>query len=119
MPCPECHQFSARIHGSYERTVADLPCAGRNVLLMLTVRKFACRTPTCLRKIFTERLPGLVESYGRMTPRLIVLVQSLGTVAGGQMGTRQGERTGIATTPPTLFRHLMQLPSPVAKALSR
>src|SRR6266496_956107 len=45
MLCPECHQLSARVHGSYQRTVADLPCAGRNVLLMLTVRKFVCSTP--------------------------------------------------------------------------
>ena len=87
MECPECHQPSARIHGSYQRTVADLPCAGRNVILVLTVRKFVCGTPTCPRKIFTERLPGLVESYARMTSRLIALVQALGLVAGGQMGT--------------------------------
>src|SRR6266699_3908767 len=117
MPCPECHQLSARIHGSYQRTVADLPCAGRNVLLMLTVRKFVCSTSTCPHNIFTERLPGLVESYGRMTTRLIALVQSLGLVAGGQMGTRQAERTGIATTPSTLLRHLMQLPAPVTRAV--
>jgi transposase len=117
MRCPECHQPSTRIHGNYERTVADLPCAGRNVLLLLTVRKFICRTPTCSHKIFTERLPGLVCSYGRMTPRLIALVQSLGLVAGGQMGTRQAERTGITTTPSTLLRHLMQLPTPVTRAV--
>src|SRR5258707_1136566 len=117
MPCPECHQPSTRIHGNYQRTVADLPCAGRNVLLMLTVRKFVCSTPTCPYKIFTERLPGLVESYGRMTPRLIALVQSLGVGAGGQLGTRQADRTGIATTPSTLLRHLMQLPAPVTRAV--
>src|SRR5712671_6406419 len=117
MPCPECHQLSARIHGSYQRTVADLPCAGRNVILVLTVRKFVCSTSTCPHKIFTERLPGLVESYGRMTSRLIALVQSLGLVAGGQMGTRQAERTGIATTPSTLLRHLMQLPAPLTRAV--
>ncbi len=86
MECPECHQPSARIHGSYQRTVADLPCAGRNVILALTVRKFVCGTPTCPRKIFTERLPGLVESYAWMTSRLIALIQALGLVAGGQMG---------------------------------
>src|SRR5712692_3046066 len=84
---------------------------------MLTVRKFVCSTPTCSHKIFTERLVGLVESYGRMTPRLIALVQSLGVVAGGQMGTRQADRTGIATTPSTLLRHLMQLPAPVTRAV--
>jgi transposase len=117
MPCPECQQLSTRIHGNYERAVADLPCAGRNVLLLLTVRKFVCSTATCSHKIFTERLPGLVCSYGRMTPRLIALVQSLGLVAGGQMGTRQAERTGIATSPSTLLRHLMQLPVPATRAV--
>jgi transposase len=117
MECPECHQPSARIHGSYQRTVADLPCAGRNVILVLTVRKFVCGTPTCPRKIFTERLTGLVESYARMTSRLIALIQALGLVAGGQMGTRQADRTGIATTPSTLLRHLMQLPAPAIRAV--
>jgi transposase len=117
MECPECHQLSARMHGSYQRTVADLPCAGRNVMLALTVRKFVCGTPTCPRKIFTERLPGLVESYARMTSRLIALVQALGLVAGGQMGTRQADRTGIATSSSTLLRQLMQLPAPVTRAV--
>jgi transposase len=117
MPCPECHQLSARIHGSYQRTVADLPCAGRNVLLLLTVRKFVCSTPTCPHKIFTERLPGLVESYGRMTTRLIALLQALGLGAGGQLGTRQADRSGIATSPSTLLRHLMQLPPPVTRSV--
>lgn len=40
MVCPECLQPSARIHGRYRRTVADLPCAGRTVILALTVRTF-------------------------------------------------------------------------------
>ena len=117
MPCPECRELSARIHGSYQRAVADLPCAGRHVLLMLTVRKFVCSTPACPHKIFTERLPGLVESYGRMTGRLIALLQALGLGAGGQMGTRQADRSGIATSPSTLLRHLMQLPAPLARAV--
>jgi transposase len=117
MRCPECQQPSFRIHSHYQRTVADLPCAGRNVLLALTVRKFVCGRPTCPRKIFTERLPGLVQSYARMTTRLIALVQALGLVAGGQQGTRLADRAAIATTPSTLLRHLMQLPPPVARAV--
>src|SRR5437764_8252988 len=117
MPCPECHQLSARIHSGYQRLIADLPCAGRNVILALTLRKFVCGTPTCPRKIFTERLPGLVKSYGRMTSRLIALMQAIGLVAGGQKGTRLADRSGIATTPPTLLRHLMQLPAPMTRAV--
>src|SRR5258708_2174490 len=117
MPCPECHQLSARIHGHYQRTVADLPCAGRTVILALTVRKFVCSTPGCPRRIFTERLPGLVQSYARMTTRLIALLQPLGLGAGGQLGPRLADRSAIATTPSTLLRHLMQLPPPVARAV--
>ena len=117
MPCPQCHQSSFRIHGHYQRTVADLPCAGRTVILALTVRKFVCSTPGCPRRIFTERLPGLVQSYARMTTRLIALVQALGLGAGGQLGTRLADRSAIATTPSTLLRHLMQLPPPVARAV--
>jgi len=55
MPCPECQQPSARIHSCYQRMVADVPCAGRNVILALTLRKFVCGTSTCSRKIFTEK----------------------------------------------------------------
>jgi transposase len=117
MSCPQCHQPSMRIHGKYQRTVADIPCAGRTVLLMLTVRKFVCTTPTCPQKIFTERLVGLVQSYERMTGRLIVLIQSLGLVAGGQMGTRQAARSGISTTPSSLLRYLMQMPVPQTRAV--
>ena len=117
MPCPECHQPSFRIHGRYQRTVADLPCAGRNVLLLISIRKFVCSNPTCSHKIFAERLPNLVTSYGRMTKRLIVLLQALGRGSGGQLGTRQADRSGIATTPSTLLRHLMQLPTAVTRAV--
>jgi transposase len=117
MPCPECQQPSARIHSCYQRMVADVPCAGRNVILALTLRKFVCGTSTCPRKIFTERLPGLVKSYARMTSRLIVLLQAIALVAGGQKGTRLADRFAIATTPSTLLRHLMQLPAPKARAV--
>jgi transposase len=58
-----------------------------------------------------------VQSYARMTSRLIALVQALGLATGGQLGTRLADRAAIATTPPTLLRHLMQLPSPVARAV--
>lgn len=117
MPCPACQQPSARIHSHYQRTVADLPCAGRNVILALTVRKFVCSTSTCPRTIFTERLPGLVESYARMTGRLIALLQAIGVAAGGQKGSRQADCSGIATTPSTLLRHVMQLPTPPTRAV--
>ncbi len=38
--CPYCQTVSHRIHGHYGRTLADLPCVGRRVVLALTVHKF-------------------------------------------------------------------------------
>lgn len=31
--CPLCQEPSERLHGDYVRTVADLPCGGRRVIL--------------------------------------------------------------------------------------
>jgi transposase len=45
-----------------------------------------------------------------MTTRLLALVQTVGLVAGGEMGTRLADRIGVGTTPPTLLRHVMKLP---------
>src|SRR5258708_19819373 len=65
--CPGCGHPSERIHGSYVRTVADLPCGGRRVILKFSVRKFVCGTSTCPRRIFTERLSALVQYFAPMT----------------------------------------------------
>src|SRR6266446_4151972 len=68
--CPLCGVQASRIHSRYWRRAADLPCAGRQVSLLLTVRKFFCPNPICPRKIFAEQFPDLVQAYARLTNRL-------------------------------------------------
>lgn len=104
--CPHSPQSSERIHGKYGRTVADVPCAGRVVTLALTVRKFVCRTKTCPRRIFPERLPDLVQSYARMTNRLAEALQALGIATCGQVGERFAPKLGMAVSGPTLLRRM-------------
>ena len=104
--CPLCQHFSERIHGSYGRTVADVPCGGRRVTLALTVRKFVCSTPGCPRKIFTERLPALVEPYARMTNRLSEVLQTLGFATCGELGERFAPKLGMQVSGPTLLRRM-------------
>ncbi len=104
--CPQCQQPSDRIHGHYERTVADLPCVGRRVILALTVRKFVCRTPTCPQQIFTERLPELVHSYARMTNRLREALIALGLATSAQVCTRLAPRLGLQISASGLLRAL-------------
>ncbi len=78
--CPLCGQPSEQIHSRYRRVVADVPCGNRPVRLHLEVRKFFCRNTSCLRKIFTERLPELLQPSARMTNRLRSALQALGLV---------------------------------------
>ncbi len=104
--CPLCQQPSERIHGKYGRTVADVPCAGRLVTLALTVRKFVCSTRDCPRRIFTERLPELVQSYARMTNRLAEALEALGFATCGQVGERFAPKLGMAVSGPTLLRRM-------------
>src|SRR5947209_17689970 len=104
--CPLCQQISERVHGTYGRTVADLPCAGRHVVLALSVRKFVCRTPTCPRQIFTERLPDLVQSYARMTNRLRDALIALGLATSAEVCTRLAPKLGLQVSAPSLLRSL-------------
>src|SRR2546428_8002564 len=69
-PCPLCFCPAQRRHSHYTRVVADLPCAGFRVQLLLHVRKFFCDRTDCPRMIFSERLPFFVEPWARMTMRL-------------------------------------------------
>ena len=59
--CPLCSSAATRVHSSYTRTLADLPCAGQQVRLLLQVRKFFCQVATCARKIFVERIAPFIE----------------------------------------------------------
>src|SRR6266571_6181481 len=108
--CPLCQQPSERVHGTYGRTVADLPCAGRRVILRLSVRKFVCSVPTCPRKIFTERLPDLVQSYARMTNRMLEALRELGFATCGEVGERLAPKLGMRVSAPTLLRLMRALP---------
>ena len=75
--CPLCSTPSSAIHSYYRRKPLELPCVGRTVRLLLSVKKFFCRVASCPRKIFTERLPELIEPSSRLTTRLRTLVQAI------------------------------------------
>ena len=63
--CPLCSQLSSSIHWNSRRTLRDVPCAGRRVQLILTVRKFSCRNLYCPRKVEASRFPAFVERMPR------------------------------------------------------
>jgi transposase len=84
--CPLCGSPAWRVHSHYTRTVADLPCVGQHVRLLLHVRKYFCDVTTCARKIFVERLTPFVEPWARVTRRLYQSVQIIGLADFRQTG---------------------------------
>ena len=59
--CPECGEESRKVHSRYVRCLLDLPWHGTKVEIELLVKKFFCEQNSCSRKIFTERLAGVVK----------------------------------------------------------
>ncbi len=110
--CPLCGQASEHVHSRYRRVVADVPCGSKPVSLSLEVRKFFCRNTNCLRKIFTERLPDLVQPSARMTNRLRSALQALGLATGGEGGAGLAPKLGMQVAPTTLLRYLRESSSP-------
>jgi Transposase/zinc-finger of transposase IS204/IS1001/IS1096/IS1165 len=112
--CPLCGVQASRIHSRYWRRAADLPCAGRQVSLMLTVRKFFCPNPSCPRKIFAEQFPDLVQAYARLTNRLREALVVLGLATCGELTSRLAPKLGMTVKPTTILRRLRAVPvSPV------
>jgi transposase len=109
--CPLCFCLCERRHSQYTRVVADLPCAGFRIQLILHVRRFFCDNANCIRKIFTERLPAFVLPWARLTVRLYEALQSIGLATCGELGSRLADRLAIQTSPTTLLRRIMVLPT--------
>jgi transposase len=109
--CPLCSEMSSSIQSHYRRVLRDVPCAGRRVQLLLTVRKFYCRNPLCQRKVFTERLPTFVEPWARTTIRFCQQLTSIGLATCGKGGARLASRLGIQTSHQTILRRFLDLPN--------
>jgi excisionase family DNA binding protein len=109
--CPLCSSMATRVHSHYRRTIADLPCAGQPVRLLVQVRKFFCDVKACARKIFVERLAPFVEPLARVTTRLSESVQVIGFATGGMLGARLTDRLGIQTCWMTILRRMMAMPT--------
>jgi len=111
-PCPQCTMPSSAIHSLYHRHPRDLPCIGRPIRLVFTVRKFFCRNPQCGRKVFTERLPDFIEASSRLTKRLRTSVQDIGFATCGKGGESLGNKLGMPISDASLLWSLFLVPLP-------
>src|SRR5262245_43813464 len=110
--CPVCSCWSAAVLGSYQRSIADLPLADRQVVVHLNVRRFRCRESSCGRKTFVERVPMLAGRYARRTQRLGSDLEFIGLALGGRPGSRLSRRQQKPVSRTTLLRLVRALPEP-------
>lgn len=115
--CPVCQSVSGSRHSNYIRQVTDLPWHGVAIRMQLNTRKFRCRNEVCRRKVFCERLPKVVESYGRKTVRLQALFGVLAFVLGGEAGAKTAREIGLQISGDTLLRRIRRTVTPVAGAV--
>ena len=110
--CPRCGQESSNVHGGYWRVVADGAAAGRPVLIILAVRRFRCRTPSCPKATFAAQAAGLTERYRRRSVPLLGMLAGFGRELAGRAGARLASSMGIAVHPSTVLRLVTALPEP-------
>src|SRR5450631_478666 len=106
--CPHCAMPSRSRHSSYRCRLQDLPLQGVSVTLDLRVGRWRCHTPQCQRRIFTERLPGVLEPYARQTKLLAETRTVVSRALGGRPGARLLWRLGMPVSRHTLLRQLKQ-----------
>lgn len=103
--CPDCGAISARVHSHYQRRVADLPFAGREVRMSLTARRFRCTNGSCRRNIFAERFSDdVLAAHARRTARLDGVVRHLALALGGRPAAGLARRLMMPVSNDTLLR---------------
>jgi transposase len=108
--CPGCGGPASRVHSEYVRSPADLPCGSVPLRLELHARRFHCDTAHCSRRIFTERLPGVLQPHARRTIRLTDALEAIAYALGGKAGARLAGRLGMKTSRDVLLRRLKEAP---------
>ena len=58
--CPSCRR-RAEAHDRVEVHLRDLHCFGRPYRLVINKRRWRCRTKGCIKKTWTEKIPGVAS----------------------------------------------------------
>src|ERR1051326_6716658 len=85
--CPTCGEPASRVHSTYVRSPADLPCGG---------------------------VPLRLKLHSRRTLRLAEALEAVAYALGGAAGARLTEDLGMKTSRDTLLRRLKETSPPVS-----
>ncbi|WP_405093684.1 hypothetical protein OG767_13365 [Micromonospora sp. NBC_01392] len=83
---------------------------GHEVLVALTVRRFACADSCCQRRTFVEQAPGLTRRHARPTVVAAGDLEAVAVALGGRPGSRLAQRLAVSVSRPTLIRMIRRMP---------
>jgi len=92
--------------------LADLPVAGRSVVIELQVRRLICPNAGCPQRTFRQQVPEVARRYARRTLRLSATVGRLAITLAGRAGAAVLAGLGVAISRSTVLRVLMAIPIP-------
>lgn len=110
--CPGCGAVSRQVHSRYERRLLDTAVAGREAVICLQVRRFACRDRACPKRTFAEQVSGLTSRHARRTPGVTAVLEAVALALGGRAGARLSGRLAARVSRMTLIRLIRALPDP-------
>lgn len=110
--CPACSSQSSRVHSRYMRTLLDLPCLERMVVLRVRVRRFFCASTACAHQTFAEQFPTLAAASARRKTRQLQRLCQIAFALGGRLGALLANQQAMPISFSTLLRLLRRSPTP-------
>lgn len=104
--CPKCHQISNYYHGTYKRSVQDLPILGKNTTVIITAHEYECQNDDCPTKTITESYEHFLGYYGRFTERCEDFIVTLALETSCEGASRICKHLGIQVSGDTIIRIL-------------
>lgn len=110
--CTRCGHSYGRVHSTYGRRLADAAIGGRQVRILLAVRRFFCGNPECPAVTFAEQVEGLTSRRSRRTPPLKEALTAVALALAGRAGARLAALLNLTAGRSSMLRLVMTLPDP-------
>lgn len=107
--CPYCQTPSHKRHSSYNRKPQALPCSDTPVQLVLSVQRYFCQDPDCIRKTFAERIPDTASFYARRTICLETVLKYIAFELSAEAASRVCEQFNVQISADSVLRLIRRM----------
>lgn len=106
--CPHCGHITSKYHAVHKKKVQDIPIFGKTTYLNIYTRDYECDNPECSSITVTETIDGFINSYSRMTQRLINLISQMAIETSCTSAARILKMMNVKTSRDTVIRTLIR-----------